>query len=500
MATGRPEITVIMTADDQDLNKDLDKAERKMMGFSKGGALAFAAVAAAVVAAVAAFKKLISTLNELEQLYKKQKMAEQQLESTLRATGYAAGFTADQLKEFAGELQDMTNFADEETLPLMAKLATFNKITGEQFKRATLAAQDLAAAGFGNLETNAIQLGKALQDPIKGINALSRNGISFTNAERDMIRELVETNRLMDAQNTILAAVEGQVQGTAMAVADAGIQMQNAMGDVGEKVGEVWNAFKEPIIMAVLEELKGASGDLEAAFDRLATKTRAFSMTVVDAFKAMDKAVDSPGFKALMKIGKVGAFLTNPLGSLGLSGTGILGRQFEENYEQNLRAVELEKKLQELKDKREKAEADARAEEKKREQEAQQAMEDLLSTSLEIGAVELPMLQVEPIEKYEKAAESAANKFKSADKALANYLARNSGFNASIVSLTGLYNRMQTAAASRTPEDRQLSELKERRREAERQHKETKTELEKQTAALEAITIESDGPRFVPGG
>ena len=502
MATGRPEVTVILSADDQDLSQDLDKAEGKMTRFGKSGMVALAAVTAAVIAAVAAFKKMIDTLNQLEELYKIQRNAERQLEATIKATGWAAGYSADELKAYAQELQDLTNFADEETLPAMAKLITFNKITGETFKRAMRAAQDLAAAGFGNLEGNVIQLGKALQDPIKGISALSRNGISFTAAEQDMIRALVESNRLLDAQSTILAAIEGQVQGTAMAVADAGIQMENALGDVGERVGELWNAFKEPVIEDFLRRMNEGAGSIEERFDLLSDRVRAFSQTMVDI--AGTSGAEAPGFgtvgKNADKLNTILMAKVNPALAGTLSLTKMIGKWMGEDlYEANLENLRLERERLKILEERERKAAELAAEEKRREQEAQEAVDRLFSRTAEIGAVELPLIQVESLDKYEKAAERAASRFKSADKALQNYLSRNSGFNASIQSLTGMYNRMATAAASRRPEDRQLAELKERRREAERQHKETKTELEKQTAALAAITIESDGPRFVPG-
>jgi hypothetical protein len=100
-------------------------------------------------------------------------------------------------------------------------LAKTADTTGGAFDRATLAAVDLAAAGFGEVETNAKQLGKALQDPIKGLTALRKAGVTFTKAEQDKIRALVESNRLLQAQELILSAIETQVGGTAAATASA---------------------------------------------------------------------------------------------------------------------------------------------------------------------------------------------------------------------------------------------------------------------------------------
>jgi hypothetical protein len=75
-----------------------------------------------------------------------------------------------------------------------AKLLTFKNLAmtadevGGAFDRAMLAAIDLAAAGFGTAESNAVQLGKALEDPIKGIAALSKSGVTFTEVEKEKIK------------------------------------------------------------------------------------------------------------------------------------------------------------------------------------------------------------------------------------------------------------------------------------------------------------------------
>jgi len=125
-----------------------------------------------------------------------------------------------------------------------AKLMTFKHVAatadqvGGHFDRATKAAVDLAAAGFGTAETNAAQLGKALNDPIKGINALARSGVSFTEAEKAKIRALVESGELHKAQAIILDALETQVGGTAEATANATDRMKVAWSQAQEFLGQ----------------------------------------------------------------------------------------------------------------------------------------------------------------------------------------------------------------------------------------------------------------------
>jgi hypothetical protein len=115
---------------------------------------------------------------------------------------------------------------------------------GGAFDRATNAALDLAAAGFGSAESNAVQLGKALQDPIKGVTALAKSGVTFTAQEKEKIKTLVESNKMLEAQEIVLAAIEKQVGGTALATANDTDKMREAVAQAGQSGGV--NLFAPP--------------------------------------------------------------------------------------------------------------------------------------------------------------------------------------------------------------------------------------------------------------
>jgi hypothetical protein len=97
----------------------------------------------------------------------------------------------------------------------------------------------LGAAGFGEATENAAQLGKALNDPIKGITALARSGVTFTAQEKEKIKVLVESGKMLEAQDTLLKAIETQVGGTAVATANASDQMRQGLRRAGEVVGRL---------------------------------------------------------------------------------------------------------------------------------------------------------------------------------------------------------------------------------------------------------------------
>ena len=134
-------------------------------------------------------------------------------------------------------ISNLTIKATQAKLLTFRNLAKSANVVGGAFDRANKAALDMAAAGFGSAEDNAVQLGKALEDPIKGITALARSGVTFTEQEKDKIRTLVESNKLLDAQDMILKAIETQVGGTAAATADDSAKMKEGFAQVSQALG-----------------------------------------------------------------------------------------------------------------------------------------------------------------------------------------------------------------------------------------------------------------------
>lgn len=170
--------------------------------------------------------------------------ANARLDQVFRSMGETTGEAARKASEFASTLSMQIAVEDELILLTQAKLATFKQVSSETarmngvFDRATKAAFDLAAAGFGEASQNAVQLGKALQDPIKGIASLARSGVTFTESEKEKIKALTESGRILEAQNVILAAVEQQVGGVAAATANDSAKMAVAFGEVQESIGK----------------------------------------------------------------------------------------------------------------------------------------------------------------------------------------------------------------------------------------------------------------------
>jgi hypothetical protein len=165
------------------------------------------------------------------------------LEAVFKSMGDTTGTAAAAAGKYADSLSKKIGVDDDEIKKGQTLLATFGAVSSEAarqagvFDRATAAGADLAAAGFGTLESNAVQLGKALQDPVKGITALGRSGVTFTDAQKEQIKAMVKSNDLLGAQNVVLGAVETQVGGTAEATATSADKMNVAWGNAQEAIG-----------------------------------------------------------------------------------------------------------------------------------------------------------------------------------------------------------------------------------------------------------------------
>lgn len=225
----------------------------KLSGIAKGAAAGFA------VGAVVAFgKSAVSAAEESRQ-------ATERLDAVFKAVGDTTGTAAKAAEDYAGSMSKKTGIDDEAIMKAQAMLGTFAAVSNETargagiFDRATAAAGDLAAAGFGSLDGNAVQLGKALQDPTKGLAALGRSGVTFTKAQKEQIATMQKHGDLLGAQKTVLAAVEGQVKGTAEATATSSDKMNLAFGNTQEAIG----GALLPVLDALAPVLESVAGFIE---------------------------------------------------------------------------------------------------------------------------------------------------------------------------------------------------------------------------------------------
>jgi phage-related protein len=261
----------------------IDKAKREFKQLETVGQKAQFALKKAVVPAAAALAGLGGFLVTAAKGAEDARIANEKLGSVLDTMGFGAA--TDRVSAYAESLEKTVAVDADVIKATQTKLATFGELTKSvgkadgAFDRATKAALDLAAAGFGTAEGNAVQLGKALQNPIKGIAALAKSGVTFTDSEKEKIKALTESGKLLEAQEMILKAVEGQVGGTAEASASSFDKMKFSLAGVSDTFGEMLL----PVIDAVAPKL--------AAFSEWAQKNPGLMKIAVITIGALTAAV-----------------------------------------------------------------------------------------------------------------------------------------------------------------------------------------------------------------
>jgi hypothetical protein len=222
----------------------------------------------AVIGGAAIFRNIIQSTIEAENVYR-------QLEARVKSTGQVAGFTADELLGLAQDFQRVSTFGDEAIAAMQSVLLTFTQVRGDEFVDATEAILNMSVALGKNLQESALQVGKALNDPILGVSALREAGVQLSEQQADLVRSLTKTGDIAGAQRVILAELETQFGGSARAAADtfggALTQVRNAFGDLLEAPGGMNDAKSALQDLADLLQDPGtiaAAGELTSALIR----------------------------------------------------------------------------------------------------------------------------------------------------------------------------------------------------------------------------------------
>ena len=205
------------------------------LGIVLGGAgLALAALGKGAYEAVQAFTQL-----ESEQA---------KYNAVLKATGFAAGKTAADIEELATSIRQGSTATEGAVREAAAKLLTFKAVSGDAFTQALTLSADLAAIGFGSVTSAALMMGKALEDPERGLTALRRAGVTFSQAQKNLIKDLVETGQRAKAVEEILKGVSDQVGGAAVASAAT---LKGAYNQLSESINNLLERWGATIVKGI---------------------------------------------------------------------------------------------------------------------------------------------------------------------------------------------------------------------------------------------------------
>jgi hypothetical protein len=201
---------------DNDTNKKLDDIDKKAsktdksMGISFGNIVKSALKVGSIIGLGLGFKDIYD-----ESMEGQKGMA--QMNTVLKSTGGVAGMTKDALIKLAEAQGKLTQYDDDANIATENLLLTFTNIGKKTFPDALKSVNDMSQALGQDTKSSAIQLGKALNDPIKGITALSRVGVSFTEGQKKAIESMVKAGNTAGAQKIILQELQKEFGGSAEA-------------------------------------------------------------------------------------------------------------------------------------------------------------------------------------------------------------------------------------------------------------------------------------------
>ena len=223
--------------------KTIDEGAKKGKGFAdslKGISNKAVAAAGAVAGVSVAVKKTVDALNDCEAAYKVQRNAEIALQQAAKNNPYLNNESVYNLRNFASELQSMSNIGDEQSLQVMAQLATMGR-TEEQIQAIMKAAADMSAVTGNSLQNVALQLNKTY-------SGLAGELGEANSAIRGLSKEELEAGKAIDI-------IAKQYNGQAAAMADNTVQLANAWGDFKENIGRGWSKVTAPVKQFFLEVL-----------------------------------------------------------------------------------------------------------------------------------------------------------------------------------------------------------------------------------------------------
>lgn len=191
---------------------------------------------------------LVEGAKKSMEAFEESQKVQAQTAAVLRSTGHAAGVTSKDITALAQSLSLKVGIDDEAIQSSENLLLTFRQIrdgggkTGKVFQRTTRDVLDMSVAMHKDLNSSAILVGKALNNPINGLSRLQRVGVQFTTGQEKQIKSLTRHGHAAKAQRVILRELEKEFGRSAIAAgktsAGALNRLKVIINNVEEEIGK----------------------------------------------------------------------------------------------------------------------------------------------------------------------------------------------------------------------------------------------------------------------
>lgn len=192
-----------------------------------------------------------------------QQKVQAQTNAVIKSTGGAAHFGAEEVGNLADSLARATGISDDTVQSATNLLLTFTKLNGDILPQATSLVLDLATAMHEDTQSAALQLGKALNDPIQGVQALRRVGVQLSQQQDDAVRHYMAVGNIAAAQKVILGELTKEVGGSAAAygqtvpgqIARFNVALDQAKEKIGSAVLPALSDLMEKYLLPLADTL-----------------------------------------------------------------------------------------------------------------------------------------------------------------------------------------------------------------------------------------------------
>ena len=261
---------VVLDVDKRRYDRDMHDAEQRAhrTGRVLKGALTAGAIGLGIALAGAAVALRDLTRDAIDD-----EKALKQTQAVLKSTGGAAGVTAKEVTNLSTKIALYSGLQDDVVQSGANMLLTFTNLRNEAgkgndiYNQSVVVLADMSTALGNDMPKAAIQLGKALNDPVKGITALRRVGVTFTDAQKDQIATLVESGHTMEAQKLILAELRKEFGGSAKAAGETFAGQLSILHQRLQGIGQGLLTGLLPAVNAGMDAL----GDLVGFIDKVAS-------------------------------------------------------------------------------------------------------------------------------------------------------------------------------------------------------------------------------------
>ena len=211
-----------------------------------------------------------------------------QIKTMISNTHGALGKTFEQMRSDAEKTASTSTVSVMNIMSGVQKpLLRFGNLTGDTFTKVQNAAVNMAEGMFGvnvnsqQLQTVSLALGRAMADPEHGMMRLARMGITFNDVQRKVIKDLVQSGRLHEAQALILGQVEGKYKDSAANLMKTGAglnqNMKNQIEELQLKIGETFEPVKFQLMSLAVNVLPILSKAFEVIVPIISALITAFT-------------------------------------------------------------------------------------------------------------------------------------------------------------------------------------------------------------------------------